>query len=69
MKGNTVPVDSRTADWPRKVAAAINGLLSSRQPFQKLASAPPNPVVGESYYDTAMNKVRTWDGAVWNNHF
>lgn len=35
----------------------------------RLGSAPGGPVEGDSYYDTALHKVRTWDGSAWNNHW
>ena len=33
----------------------------------RLASAPASPVVGEMYYDTALNKLRWWNGTAWVN--
>jgi hypothetical protein len=38
-------------------------------PFQQLAAAPGSPTAGQSYYDTVLLKVRTWDGAAWQNHW
>jgi len=35
----------------------------------RLATAPSGPTEGDSYYDTALHKVRTWDGSAWNNHW
>jgi hypothetical protein len=35
----------------------------------KRASAPASPVSGETYYDTTLNKTRTWDGSAWQNHW
>lgn len=37
--------------------------------LRKLAAAPGSPVEGESYYDTVLKKVRTYDGTVWQNHW
>ena len=34
--------------------------------WQILASAPSNPVLGQSYYDSTLNKVGTWNGASWD---
>jgi hypothetical protein len=31
----------------------------------RIATAPASPVVGEMYYDTALNKLLWWNGAVW----
>lgn len=30
-----------------------------------LDTAPPSPIVGETYFDTVLKAVRTWDGATW----
>lgn len=69
-----VPVDGKTIDWPRKVANAINAArraLSDRStvPFEMLAANPSSPVEGQTYYNTATHKVRTWDGSAWQNHW
>lgn len=64
-----VPV-IRTADWFRLAATAINTLINGNPlPFVRLAAAPPDPENGQSYYDTVLLKVRTWDGSAWQNHF
>lgn len=57
-----------TADWMRIVATKVNPILQGR-PFMELSSAPPSPTRGFTYFDTAMSKVRTWDGANWQNHW
>lgn len=31
----------------------------------RLPSAPATPVVGEMYYDTALNKLYWWNGTIW----
>ena len=33
------------------------------------ASPPANPAEGDTYYDKNLKKVRTWDGAAWQNHW
>lgn len=33
--------------------------------LENLAVAPVTPVVGQSYFDTALGFARVWDGAVW----
>ena len=64
-----IPETSNRSDWPRLVARAVNKLLVGSKGFEKLAAAPTDPVEGRTYYDTTLSKVRTWDGAAWQNHF
>lgn len=72
-----VPVDNKRLDWPRKVANAVQYLLSVAEvplpaptnPFQQLAAAPATPTEGQTYYDTVLHKARTWNGSSWNNLF
>jgi hypothetical protein len=33
----------------------------------KAASAPAQPVLGQAYFDTTINKLRVWDGSTWQN--
>lgn len=49
----SVPVDSRTLDWPRKVANAINGLLRRAE----------TPQTGQVRYEAGA--LEWWDGAAW----
>lgn len=67
-----VPVDAKQLDWPRKVANAVNrliGIVSRREgyPFEELAADPASPAKGRTYFNTATNKVRVYDGATWND--
>ena len=64
-----VPVDGNNADWPRQVANAVNRLNINFYPFPSLAVAPTAPGEGQTYYDTALHNVRTWNGSAWMNHF
>lgn len=43
--------------------------LVAGHPFQELASAPSSPTEGQTYYDTALHKVRTWDGTAWQAYW
>jgi len=74
-----VPVDGKSISWPREVANAINNLAGwvrgmqslddAGQVFNSLSAAPSDPVEGATYYDTALHKVRTWDGTAWQDHW
>ena len=37
--------------------------------FTPLASAPSAPLPGDTYYDSTLKKMRTYDGTVWNDHW
>jgi hypothetical protein len=50
------------------VAGEVNPRING-YPFPQFDTAPADPLPGFTYYDTALGKVRTWDGAIWNNHF
>lgn len=55
-------------DWMRMVATQVNPILQG-YPFMELDTAPTGVRAGFTYYDSALAKVRTWDGAAWNNHW
>lgn len=64
-----VPV-VQTPSWFRDVANAVNTLINGNPlPFVRLAAAPSDPENGQTYYDTVLLKVRTWNGSTWNNHW
>jgi len=56
------------SDWMRIVALKVNPVLNG-YPFKPLEAEPADPREGFTYYDTDLQKVRTWDGAAWNNHW
>jgi len=65
-----VPAFGGGVDWIRRVALAVNWLLSRRSyPFDQLATAPATPAEGRTYYDTVTHKARTWDGTAWQDHW
>ena len=66
----TFPRVSHLSDQ-RQMAAAINEALRcvGGHPVPELASAPPTPSEGATYYDLTLHKVRTWDGTLWQNHW
>lgn len=49
----------------KNVAADGGVAIPSRGMLPQYASAPASPVEGQSYYDTALHKARTWDGSAW----
>lgn len=59
---------SSIPDWMRMVALKVNPMLQG-YPFMSLDSAPTSPTASFTYYDTTLNKVRTWDGSAWQNHW
>jgi hypothetical protein len=59
---------SSVPDWMRIVAQEVNSRISG-YPFPSFASAPSNVNAGFTYYDTTLNKVRTWDGSTFQNHW
>jgi hypothetical protein len=65
----TIPESGAARDWPRRVAQAVNQLLRGAQGFERLSVAPVDPFEGRSYYDTTLQKVRTWDGSAWQGHW
>lgn len=71
------PETYATPDWPRKVKQVVDQIerrvsaleIAPAQGFEVLAAAPGTPFEGQSYYDNVLKKVRTWDGAAWNDHW
>lgn len=59
---------SSLTDWMRMVARDLNPLTQG-YPFMSLDAAPASPTASFTYYDTTLNKVRTWDGSAWQNHW
>lgn len=77
----TIPRYSRTTDWPRLVADAINALENKVKTllgataytvetitFTPIAE-PASPVEGMTYLDSTSDKLRTYAGGVWNDHW
>jgi hypothetical protein len=59
---------SNLSDWQRMVARDLNRITQGF-PFLHLDSDPTDVTEGFTYYNTVSNKVRTWDGSAWNNHW
>lgn len=55
-------------DWMRMVARDLNPVVQG-YPFMSLDTAPADPTASFTYYDTTLNKVRTFDGTSWQNHW
>lgn len=65
-----VPVDAKITDWPRRVANAINGLISLARdrgayPFEALDADPDDAEAGRAYFNTSTNKARIYNGTSW----
>lgn len=61
------PTATNMPEWVRKVAKALNTLLTGRNVLENLDAAPANPATGRVYFDTVLVKARVWDGATWQN--
>lgn len=48
--------------------ARFSGVISVTH-FEQMSSAPSSPDRGDTYYDLGTDKLRTWNGATWNNLF
>ena len=59
---------SSVQDWMRIVAGEVNQRISG-YPYPSFDAAPADVLASFTYYDTTLNKVRTWDGSAWQNHF
>lgn len=67
-----VPVDNRTADWPRVVAGAVNALIrafNAGTTTYKPMNEPSDPAEGLTYMDSTTHKLRTYDGTAWQDHW
>ena len=71
MSDRIIPETSSRSDWPRLVAQVLNRHSQALNgfPFPLFDTAPANPVEGQTYYDTALHKVRTYDGTSWQAHW
>ena len=71
-----IPETASTKDWPRKVKQAVEAVakrvlaLEARETFTFAPTTEPaSPVEGLTYYDSGTNKLRTWDGSAWQDHW
>lgn len=62
------PTAASVPEWIRNAANVLNPVANG-YPFPRLDTAPANVEAGFTYYDTTLNKVRTWDGSTFQNHF
>jgi hypothetical protein len=62
------PYSQNLPEFARIVANAVNDRING-YPFPPFDTAPADPEDGFTYFDTALGKVRTWAGGVWNDHF
>jgi hypothetical protein len=74
MSNRTIPESATRQDWPRLVAQSANNSQKRLAALESaylgvLAAAPASPVEGQTYYDSVLHKMRTWDGTAWQNHW
>lgn len=50
--------------WIRDTANKVNPMLNG-YPFAQYDTAPTNITAGYTYYDSALNSPRTWNGTIW----
>ena len=62
------PSLSSVPEWQRIVANAVNPMLQG-YPFLNLDSDPGSVNAGFVYYNTTTNKLRCFDGTLWNDLF
>lgn len=80
-----VPETQTNKDWPRRVAQAVNGGVNTMAAllarivtleahtvetitFTPIAE-PVSPVEGMTYLDSTSDKLRTYAGGSWNDHW
>lgn len=73
-----VPETAHRQDWPRLVAAHAASIAEKVAALETYTAtsftftpttAPTSPVEGQTYMDSALHKLRTWDGTAWQNHW
>lgn len=60
-EGDIAALEGRMTDAETAIGA-LNG-------YKIEASAPASPIAGQTYYDTTLAMMRTWDGAAWRDHW
>lgn len=68
LEGRVAGAETAIADLTERVAAA-ESLLTDRRGYAVAASEPTSPDEGDTYYDTTLHVMRTWNGLAWNNHW
>ena len=53
--------------WQRAVVS-LNIMLFG-YPYRSYDAAPDGVLESFTYYDTTLQKVRTWDGSAWQDHW
>ena len=70
-----IPVDANRKDWPRLVAKRVNEMENRLRELEagtftfSPASEPTDPEPGLTYFDSGTNKLRTYDGTTWQDHW
>lgn len=69
----TLPVTTHDIkDWVRRAAKIVNTLSETNNSGQCIFTAqsePTSPVAGQTYFDSTTDKLRTYDGTVWQDHW
>lgn len=73
-----IPETASTKDWPRKVKQAVEAVAKRVLALEAQTSTtftftptttPVSPTAGMTYFDSGTNKLRTWDGSAWQDHW
>jgi len=62
-QGATTALDGRVTALEGKTAYSVATVTFTPQ------TAPGSPVAGMTYFDSGTNKLRTYDGTIWNDHW
>lgn len=76
-----IPESANRKDWPRLVKAAIDEInrrlrveeSKTTDSLEQITftpiATPSSPTAGQTYFDSTSNKLRTYDGTTWQDHW
>lgn len=73
-----IPETYANKDWPRKVKQAVEAAVRRVAVLETHTAAvftftptttPASPTAGMTYFDSGTNKLRTYDGTNWQDHW